>query len=92
VAKAGCACVIAVNKWDKVSEKEADDMEAYQKDVKAQLRAVGWSAVVCTTARWVDGWAAWMNIRHEGPNAQAVHTPHASFSIGYLTTFIQSIN
>lgn len=55
MAKAGCACVIAVNKWDKVSEKEADDMEAYQKDVKAQLRAVGWSAVVCTTARWVDG-------------------------------------
>jgi len=53
VAKAGCACVVAVNKWDKVSEKAAEDMDAYKADVKAQLREVGWAPVVCTTARWV---------------------------------------
>lgn len=51
VAKAGCACVVAVNKWDRVPEKQAEDMELYQKDVKAQLREVGWARVVCTQAR-----------------------------------------
>lgn len=51
VAKAGCACVVAVNKWDLVPEKQSEDMDAYKADVKAQLREVGWSRVVCTTAR-----------------------------------------
>jgi predicted GTPase len=43
--------VVAVNKWDRVPEKQAEDMELYQKDVKAQLREVGWARVVCTQAR-----------------------------------------
>lgn len=43
--------MVAVNKWDKVSEKAAEDMELYKTDVKAQLREVGWAPVVCTTAR-----------------------------------------
>lgn len=54
VAKAGCACVVAVNKWDKVPERQAEDMDAYKADVKAQLREVGWAPVVCTMARWVS--------------------------------------
>lgn len=51
VAKAGCACVVAVNKWDRVPEKAAEDMELYKADVKAQLREVGWASVICTVAR-----------------------------------------
>eukprot|EP00775_Hariotina_reticulata_P007231 gene7231-7444_t len=46
----GCAAVVVVNKWDCVPDKAADDMDAYKADVKAQLRAVGWAPVVCTTA------------------------------------------
>lgn len=53
MAKDGCAAVVVVNKWDCVPEKAADDMDAYKADVKAQLRAVGWAPVVCTTARYV---------------------------------------
>jgi hypothetical protein len=45
---------MVVNKWDCVPERAAEDMEAYKADVKGQLRAVGWAAVVCTTARWVS--------------------------------------
>eukprot|EP00882_Tetradesmus_deserticola_P025387 GHRQ01027881.1.p4 GENE.GHRQ01027881.1~~GHRQ01027881.1.p4 ORF type:complete len:100 (-),score=29.41 GHRQ01027881.1:850-1149(-) len=51
VAKDGCAAVVVVNKWDMVAPKAAEDMDAYKADVKAQLRAVGWAPVVCTTAR-----------------------------------------
>lgn len=51
VAKAGCAVVLVANKWDRVSTKVAEDMDVYRADVKAQLRAVGWASVVCTTAR-----------------------------------------
>lgn len=51
VAKAGCAVVLVANKWDRVPPKVAEDMDAYRADVKAQLRAVGWASVVCTTAR-----------------------------------------
>eukprot|EP00882_Tetradesmus_deserticola_P017956 GHRQ01019267.1.p2 GENE.GHRQ01019267.1~~GHRQ01019267.1.p2 ORF type:complete len:234 (+),score=77.46 GHRQ01019267.1:920-1621(+) len=50
VAKDGCAAVVVVNKWDMVAPKAAEDMDAYKADVKAQLRAVGWAPVVCTTA------------------------------------------
>lgn len=48
--------MIAVNKWDRVPEKQAEDMDAYKTDVKAQLREVGWAAVICTTARCVCVW------------------------------------
>jgi GTP-binding protein len=51
VAKDGCAAVVVVNKWDRVAPKAAEDMDAYKADVKAQLRAVGWAPIVCTTAR-----------------------------------------
>ncbi len=51
VAKAGCAVVLVANKWDCVAAKISEDMDAFVADVKAQLREVGWSTVVCTTAR-----------------------------------------
>jgi GTP-binding protein len=51
IARQGCAVVIAVNKWDRVDPKLADDQQAYIDDVKAQLRHVGWAGVVCTNAR-----------------------------------------
>lgn len=46
--------MVAVNKWDRVPPKAAEDMDAYKADVKAQLRPVGWAPVVCTTARCVE--------------------------------------
>jgi GTP-binding protein len=59
VAKDGCAAVVVVNKWDRVAPKAAEDMDAYKADVKAQLRAVGWASVVCTTARCVVCLSVW---------------------------------
>lgn len=41
--------VVVVNKWDRV-DKTKWTMEQMKEDVVAQLRAVGWASVVCTTA------------------------------------------
>jgi predicted GTPase len=50
VAAEGRACVIVVNKWDTVTNKDSNTHVQFQKEVLAQLRALSWATVLFTSA------------------------------------------
>mmetsp|Transcript_16392 Transcript_16392/g.49130 ORF Transcript_16392/g.49130 Transcript_16392/m.49130 type:complete len:660 (-) Transcript_16392:1075-3054(-) len=46
----GRACVIIVNKWDLIPNKETNTLKNYQEDLLSQLRPINWAQVVFTSA------------------------------------------
>ena len=48
--KHGCACVIAVNKWDIFPENEYEDMLDYKEALTESMRNISWAKVVFTSA------------------------------------------
>lgn len=50
IAAEGRACVLVVNKWDAVPDKDSHTLAAYQKELLAQLRPLEWATVVFTSA------------------------------------------
>eukprot|EP00271_Cylindrocystis_brebissonii_P005150 TRINITY_DN17099_c0_g1_i1.p1 TRINITY_DN17099_c0_g1~~TRINITY_DN17099_c0_g1_i1.p1 ORF type:complete len:804 (+),score=164.42 TRINITY_DN17099_c0_g1_i1:305-2716(+) len=50
IDKEGKACVIVVNKWDMVPEKESTTTLRYTEDVRARLRCLDWAPIVFTSA------------------------------------------
>ncbi|KAK9823200.1 hypothetical protein WJX72_001052 [[Myrmecia] bisecta] len=50
IAAEGRACVILVNKWDAVPNKDSNLLTTFQKDILAQLRPISWAKVVFTSA------------------------------------------
>ncbi|CAM6129982.1 unnamed protein product [Calypogeia fissa] len=50
IEKEGKACVIVVNKWDTVPEKDSMSTYWYDRDVKERLRGLDWAPIVYTSA------------------------------------------
>jgi len=50
IAAEGRACVVIVNKWDAVPNKETNTLRDFEADLKAQLRPIDWALVVFTSA------------------------------------------
>ena len=50
IAAEGRACVVVVNKWDAVPNKETNTLRDFEADLKAQLRPIDWALVVFTSA------------------------------------------
>ena len=51
VAAEGRACVVVVNKWDAVADKQTNTLRDFEEDLRAQLRPIQWASVVFTSAR-----------------------------------------
>jgi GTP-binding protein len=51
IAAEGRACVIAVNKWDLVPDKNNSTLADFEANVRAQLRPIEWANVVFTSAK-----------------------------------------
>ena len=50
VAAEGRACVVVVNKWDKVTDKGDRTLSDFEANVRAELRPVEWANIVFTSA------------------------------------------
>lgn len=50
IAEEGRACVIVINKWDTVPNKENNTHVTFKNEVLAQLRAISWATVLFTSA------------------------------------------
>jgi len=50
VAAEGRACVVVVNKWDKVPDKGDRTLSEFEANVRAELRPVEWANIVFTSA------------------------------------------
>lgn len=50
MAAEGRACVVVVNKWDIVPDKETNTLRDFEEDLRAQLRPIQWASVVFTSA------------------------------------------
>ncbi|KAG7673963.1 hypothetical protein Ndes2526B_g02561 [Nannochloris sp. 'desiccata'] len=51
IAAEGRACVIAVNKWDLVPDKNNSTLADFEANVRAQLRPIEWANIVFTSAK-----------------------------------------
>lgn len=51
IAAEGKACVLVINKWDAVRDKQTSTLNEYKDDVLAQLRPVSWANIVFTSAK-----------------------------------------
>jgi GTP-binding protein len=51
IAAEGRACVIAVNKWDLVPDKNNSTLSDFEANVRAQLRPIEWANIVFTSAK-----------------------------------------
>jgi len=50
IAAEGRACVVVVNKWDKVTDKGDRTLSDFEANVRAELRPVEWANIVFTSA------------------------------------------
>lgn len=50
IAEEGRACVIVINKWDTVPNKENNTHVTFKNEVLAQLRTISWATVLFTSA------------------------------------------
>ena len=50
MAAEGRACVIVVNKWDAVADKDSNSHVDFAKEIASQLRALAWATIVFTSA------------------------------------------
>ncbi|CAA7395421.1 unnamed protein product [Spirodela intermedia] len=50
IEKEGKGCVIVVNKWDTIPDKNQHTVKYYEQDVREKLRMLGWAPVVYSTA------------------------------------------
>ena len=50
IEREGKACVIVVNKWDTVPEKDSNTTVQYELDVRERLRCLSWAPVVYSSA------------------------------------------
>ncbi|CAI5457676.1 unnamed protein product, partial [Closterium sp. Yama58-4] len=50
IEREGKACVVIVNKWDTVPDKDATSTVSYTEDVRGKLRSMPWAPLVFTSA------------------------------------------
>eukprot|EP00249_Psilotum_nudum_P022817 c28650_g1_i2 orf=860-2008(+) len=50
IEREGKGCVIVVNKWDTIPEKDIKTMHYYESDVREKLRVLGWAPILYITA------------------------------------------
>ncbi|KAJ4724266.1 GTPase Der [Melia azedarach] len=50
IAKEGKGCLIVVNKWDTIPNKNQQSATYYEQDVREKLRALDWAPIVYSTA------------------------------------------
>jgi GTP-binding protein len=50
VEEAGKACVIVVNKWDAVEDKETNTVNLYEEAIRQQLKFIAWAPIVFVSA------------------------------------------
>lgn len=50
IAQEGRACIIVINKWDTVEEKDSNTAAQYEKNLRVQLRNLDWAPVVFSSA------------------------------------------
>ncbi|MGB7709004.1 MAG: ribosome biogenesis GTPase Der [Microcoleus sp.] len=50
ISQEGRACIIVVNKWDAVEDKESDTIYEYEKEVRARLYFLDWAEMIFVSA------------------------------------------
>jgi len=50
ISQEGRACIIVINKWDMVPEKDSNTAAQYEKNLRVQLRNLDWAPVVFSSA------------------------------------------
>lgn len=50
IEKEGKGCVIVVNKWDTIPNKNNQTARYYEEDVRQKLRVLDWAPIVYSTA------------------------------------------
>lgn len=50
IEKEGKGCVIVVNKWDTIPNKDNQSATYYEQDVREKLRDLDWAPIVYSTA------------------------------------------
>lgn len=50
IEREGKGCVIVVNKWDTIPDKNQQTATYYEQDVREKLRLLNWAPVVYSTA------------------------------------------
>lgn len=50
IEKEGKACVLVVNKWDTIPDKDSHTMASYELDVRERMRILPWAPIVYTSA------------------------------------------
>lgn len=50
IEKEGKGCVIVVNKWDTIPNKNHNTARYYEEDVRQKLRVLDWAPIVYSTA------------------------------------------
>mmetsp|Transcript_7559 Transcript_7559/g.46495 ORF Transcript_7559/g.46495 Transcript_7559/m.46495 type:complete len:513 (-) Transcript_7559:1105-2643(-) len=50
IVQEGRACIIVINKWDTVEEKDSNTAAQYEKNLRVQLRNLDWAPVVFSSA------------------------------------------
>lgn len=50
IEKEGKGCVIVVNKWDTIPNKNNQSARYYEEDVRQKLRVLDWAPIVYSTA------------------------------------------
>lgn len=50
IEKEGKGCVIVVNKWDTIPNKNHQTARYYEEDVRQKLRVLDWAPIVYSTA------------------------------------------
>lgn len=50
IEKEGKGCVIVVNKWDTIPNKNQQTTMYYEQDVREKLRILNWAPIVYSTA------------------------------------------
>ncbi|ONI13813.1 hypothetical protein PRUPE_4G246800 [Prunus persica] len=50
IEREGKGCLIVVNKWDTIPNKNQHTATYYEQDVREKLRVLGWAPIVYSTA------------------------------------------